>query len=280
MSARGRSARLVHRLTRAQADTLEAFRRSEEEEKAAGLADIERILTSEKPDGFARRAICLCLNDDMPQLVYRLWQEGRVTGEALECAVAGAWTHSNYPLRVLGEHKWLQMFRATGFFSKSYLQTSSENEAQGFELIGAQPTQPLSLWRGAPLSSKGRGMSWTTDRKCAHRFALEYSTSYCQDGAVFQTTVSGHAVLAVFASEYEPEYVINPNMLRGRVSLDEVIPGRTGDKTGLRAVTASAGCSDAARAPRGWVRAPNRARMECSRLKRAATAFVVVSARP
>jgi len=67
-------------------------------------------------------------------------------------------------------------------------------------------------------------MSWTAHRECALEFAQGITASHLLEIAVYRATISERAILAAFADDREQECVGNPNMLRGRVMLDEVIP--------------------------------------------------------
>lgn len=50
------------------------------------------------------------------------------------------------------------------------------------------------------------------------------------EAGVWKATVPPQAVLALFGDEREQEVVVNPNMLRGRVALDERIPEKVDDE--------------------------------------------------
>lgn len=171
-------------------------------------------------------AVGIGLADAVPPIVYRAWQSGRLTGEPLKEAIWAAWFHNKDPMRSLGQRKWLRLVKAAGFIAMGYDKWVSEgNEREfAFELLWDQPTELVTVWRGAALD-RGRGMSWTVHRECAAEFA-EAASRLGFEAGVFRAVVSPRAVLACFGDEREQEVVVNPNMLTHRIELDETIPAR------------------------------------------------------
>ena len=93
------------------------------------------------------------------------------------------------------------------------------------ELIEAPPDSPPTIWRGASLTSNARGFSWTQYRECAEEFAQGRADR--SPSGLYRAEVPGRAVLAVFGDDREQEFVVNPNMLRGRVQLVATIEPET-----------------------------------------------------
>jgi hypothetical protein len=173
--------------------------------------------------GAAMFALDCGLSELMPALLYDAWQQGRITADELPSAMQEVWVHNCRPVLPVGERAWVRMFKASGFFFGSVqVIRNDERIVPAFEHLEAQPTEPLTIWRGAGLAHAGRGMSWTAHRNCAVHFAERYA-AYRGDQGVWKATVPPVAVLALFGDEREQEVVIDPNMLRGRVSLDERI---------------------------------------------------------
>jgi hypothetical protein len=119
------------------------------------------------------------------------------------------------------------MFKAAGFLCQVVEESTTHQDgsvekittAYPTELIEAQPDSPPTIWRGASLTSNGRGFSWTQYRECAEEFAETWADLYRSPCGLYRADVPGRAVLAVFGDAREQEFVVNPNMLRGRVQL-------------------------------------------------------------
>lgn len=136
----------------------------------------------------------------------------------LELALWAVWVHNPSPLKGLGERRWLQLFKAAGF---AVITGGTVSE---YEHLTVKPTEPITVWRGAALTNGG-GMSWSIHRECARVFAVGVSREGIES-AVFEATIPGRAVLALFGDQREQECVVNPNMLRGRVPVDEIVPAQ------------------------------------------------------
>ena len=164
-------------------------------------------------------AVSMGLASHVPRMLYEAWKGGSIRD--LELALWAVWVHNRSPLQGLGERRWLQLFKAAGF---TVVTGETVGTVAEYEHLTEKPTEPVTVWRGAALTN-GRGMSWSTHRECARGFAVGVS----QDGiesAVFEATVPFRSVLALFGDQREQECVVNPNMLRGRVRVDEVIPAQ------------------------------------------------------
>jgi hypothetical protein len=73
----------------------------------------------------------------------------------------------------------------------------------------ACPTTDLTVYRGEPVASGQRGISWTTDFHVARTYAQGYST--IGNVRVFQATAPMASVLARFT--YQDEMVVEPELL-------------------------------------------------------------------
>jgi hypothetical protein len=200
--------------------------RREKEHEAEDLAVIEQHLREGNPL-ITYYAQAYCRSDAVPKILYRLWKDGVISTDQLESMILDVWQHNKSPVRGLGEpglgeRKWLEMFKAIGFRCGWYeCRIDGQSVEPEYELITEQPTEPLTLWRGASLQSKGRGMSWSVHRECAlSKFAQPYADIHGEAG-LFSAVVPPKAMLAVFGDWREEEVVCNPNMLCGRVRLVE-----------------------------------------------------------
>ena len=190
------------------------------QERAREQADREQIAAMiEDGDAYsaARFAVTVGLADEVPPLVFAQWEVGHLAGAALESAIYASWVVNKSPLRSIGERKWLRMFKAVGFFSVSAtVKVDGSEVSPAFVHVTERPTEQITVWRGAALSTDGRGMSWSVHREVAETFA-EAEAGFGIDAGVWRATVPGSAVLAMFGDERETEVVVNPNMLRGRI---------------------------------------------------------------
>jgi hypothetical protein len=107
------------------------------------------------------------------KFLHESWRLGYVTDEALRHVILEAWKCS-WPMFAVREQDWLEMFSATGFVSQGT----------------PQPTEPLTVYRGAELSTNGYGMSWSLIREIAedHAEMGMLSKSAFATG-VFETTI-------------------------------------------------------------------------------------------
>lgn len=153
---------------------------------------------------------------EAPGVLYEAWASG-VSIDELRDLVVEAWVTPESPVRVLGERTWLGLFREVGYVWRSY------SDAPFPVDVSVPPAAPVVVWRGATVASKGRGMSWTLDQPRARWFAERLALYGFDDAAVYEATLPPRAVLAMFNDRAEQEVVVNPNMLRGRIHVVEVV---------------------------------------------------------
>lgn len=209
--------------------------REEAAEERRVLEGIERRLASD-PWGATRESVHQGVAEAVPGMVYRLWQTGEFSTEELEDVVAWSWVHNRSPLRGLGERRWLQLFKATGFLIGFVdVVKGGEPVEATYRHLTELPTEPITVWRGAALSTHGRGMSWSVHRDCA-RDSFAQARANLSDGpsGLFRATIPPQAILALFGDEREQEVVVNPNRLRGHIALEEeVLPEQTRHPLGV-----------------------------------------------
>jgi uncharacterized protein len=142
-----------------------------------------------------------CRNE-APRFLYSSWRQGLMTDETLRDVIRGVWTQAEFPRYYLQERDWLAMFHETGFVS----------------LDAAQPTEPLTVYRGAILSTNGLGMAWSLSLEIARQHAENLRLSGFAAGA-FEATIPPDAVLAIIdeigEAGGEDEVVVNPICLCG-----------------------------------------------------------------
>jgi hypothetical protein len=155
-----------------------------------GVTDVERL----------RDVLLMYHGNEGARFLYQAWRRGYVTDEVLRHVILEAWKHS-WPMFALRQRDWLAMFSATGFVS----------------LGTPQPTEPLTLYRGAELSTNGHGMSWSLLRGIAEDHAeMQMMSKSAFATGVFEVTVAADAVLAMIVEDAgEDEVIIDPNRLRG-----------------------------------------------------------------
>lgn len=103
---------------------------------------------------------------------------------------------AHFPERILAPYEWIGMFERAEF-SIDGKPTSA-------------PTEPLTLFRGATEAGR-EGMSWTSDRAVAERFATGVPMRAL--GQVLAATVPPHALLVNLNSREEAEWVAHPDYL-------------------------------------------------------------------
>jgi uncharacterized protein len=145
--------------------------------------------------------------NEAPKILYSSWRQGLITNEILRDVIRGVWTSSEFPLYYLDDRDWVAMFQATGFVSGGT----------------RQPTEPLTAYRGAILSTNGLGMAWTLALEVARQYAENLGLSGFAAG-VFEATVPPDAVLAIvgemgrvdgIGEGGEAEIIVNPDCLCG-----------------------------------------------------------------
>ncbi len=204
--------------------------RQEREQEERLLAEIEEGLRD--PDiawQAVRVALDAGLSDRVPRLLHRLWRQGAVTDSDLATVLPEVWIHNRRPLPCLGERTWVSMFKAAGFMCRleqTRLFGEPDYQVGAFDvsLHDRAPEGPLTVYRGASLASRGRGLSWTMHADCARSFAEDVGALYQVPVGIYRAALPGRAVLAIFGDVREQEVVINPNMLRGRIVLSEEMP--------------------------------------------------------
>jgi hypothetical protein len=153
-------------------------------------ADVERL----------RDVLLLYHGNEGAKFLHQAWRLGHVSDEALRHVILEAWKHS-WPMFALRQRDWLAMFSATGFVSQGT----------------PQPTEPLTIYRGAELSTNGYGMSWSLLRGIAEDHAeMQMMSKSVFATGVFEVTVDADAVLAMIVEDAgEDEAIVNPKCLRG-----------------------------------------------------------------
>ena len=102
--------------------------------------------------------------------------------------------------------------RITTARAKRVLRLGTES-LQSATADGQRPAAPVTLYRGAPGRSNGRGMSWTLDVDRARWFAQRWDLTG-RSGSVYKATVKPHAILAMMlGGRDEAEVVVNPRRL-------------------------------------------------------------------
>lgn len=118
-------------------------------------------------------------------------------GDDVATALVGqAWSIAEYPEDALGCDLWLELFDLAGF--------TVDGKA------APRPTQPLTLYRGAPEDRRAR-MAWTDSVDEAQRFATGLRTR--ETGELWTATVEPWRLLTVDNGRTEHEHVINPDGL-------------------------------------------------------------------
>jgi hypothetical protein len=141
-----------------------------------------------------------------PRILHDAWTAGRVSDDDLRALIPDTWLYADWPERVIGAGKWVQMFRAAGFLSIPYGLPRPENA--------------ITAFRGA-TEERRAGMSWTTDINRASQFRQRQSWHGLT--AIYRTVVTPDAVLGLLERKGEgpPEVVVDPRML---IAVEQVGP--------------------------------------------------------
>ena len=140
----------------------------------------------------------LCASDDADHIEILLSDTGASQDPvAFRESDLDAWSHPEWPERILGRIGWVELFRAAGFVARP---------------PRPAPTEPLTIFRGSSWGRR-RGTAWTTDPACARRFAARWTTAGATPGLVFTTVIAGDAVLAIIEDRGEAEVVVDPERL-------------------------------------------------------------------
>jgi hypothetical protein len=169
--------------------------------------------------------------DEVPVILRRIWDSGKITVEQRRCALRWVWINNKTPVKFesgpgLGSAEWVQLFQTTGYLS--YIEPAALADGNRADLpyplppgLRTQPTRELVIWRGAS-TARQRGMSWTHYRQCAEDFARVAAED--DDAALFRAIIPGRAVLAAFADGREQEIVVNPCLLPHALEVVERVP--------------------------------------------------------
>jgi hypothetical protein len=133
-----------------------------------------------------------------PRVLYDAWAVGQVSDQDLRALIPDTWLYLDWPERIIGAGKWVQMFRAAGFLSVPH----------GL----SRPTSALTVFRGASVERRA-GMSWTLDVNRADQFRQRHS--WHAPSAIYRAVVCPAAVFALLEQRGEspPEVVVDPQML-------------------------------------------------------------------
>lgn len=135
-------------------------------------------------------------SEDAPRFAEELIGAMRMPSEVRTTILANAWSRPHFPENILASYEWIQLFDEVGFAVDGK--------------PAPAPTEPLTLFRGATEAGK-EGMSWTTDRAVAERFASGMVMR--EPGQVWTATVPPHALLANINGREEAEWVVQPDNL-------------------------------------------------------------------
>src|SRR5487761_1177695 len=122
-----------------------------------------------------------------------------ISEDALTSVIGEVWSMAEYPERCLTRRDWLEFFGRAGF-------TVNGKPAP-------RPATPAQLWRGS-THARRRGMSWSTDRSTAEKFAIEGFAGR-PGGALYETLAPSSAVLCINSDgREEAEYVLDTRGLK------------------------------------------------------------------
>lgn len=149
-----------------------------------------------------------------PRILHDAWAAGQVAGGDLRTLIPDTWLYVDWPERVIGAGKWVQMFRAAGFLSIPY----------GL----SRPESAITVLRGA-TEERRAGMSWTIDVGRANQFRQRHS--WHGPTAIYRTEVTPNAVLGLLERKGEapPEVVVDPQMLAAVGRVGALYPQRFRD---------------------------------------------------
>lgn len=129
---------------------------------------------------------------DRPALLYDLVYDTdvEVPNTVLGFAAADAWSGAEYPAQCVDPWHWEEWFEQAGY-------TVDGRSAP-------QPDRPVTLYRG---STDPGGMSWTSDRSVAERFATGRLRGRAA-GQVFEKVFDPRELLAHLTEREESEYIV------------------------------------------------------------------------
>jgi hypothetical protein len=180
-----------------------ALQYAEDEETRALLRDLDEALSEQINEalrtGDARKAVTLGGSTWGAEVLYQAWTLGLIDVAQLGPALAHAWVMSHAPRFLVNQATWARLFRAAGYVTD--------------EADLPLPTEPITVFRGASIHDRGRGMAWTEDVGVAITFAQTGARRSGTIGRVFRSIVPPRHVLARFGSRKEAEVVVSPSWL-------------------------------------------------------------------
>jgi len=166
---------------------------------------VEAVSEVAARDGFDR-VLSLAGRDAGPWLLDVWWANLADTERRVH--LPAVWCGAEYPVQALPKKRWLEMFATVG-----YCYDVDPESTDLPEWWQEGPSQPVELFRGAPVSSAGFGMSWTLDHEVAQFFADRWHDRGLK-AEVYRTDVVPEAVLAFVHGRPEFEVVVDPSLLR------------------------------------------------------------------
>jgi len=122
-----------------------------------------------------------------PRILYDAWS-AQLISDLDRCGlIPGTWLCVEWPERIIGAAKWIQMFRSAGFLTIPY----------GLP----RPASPLTVYRGAS-AERMAGMSWTGKIDCADQFRQRQA--WYASTAIYRTVVAPGAVRTARTEGGEP----------------------------------------------------------------------------
>ena len=146
---------------------------------------------TDRGDEFAERAVAerrwrdaLMLQDrnNGPRLLHEWHDAGYLTVDDLRELIPLAWVGAEYPVSSIGERAWLRMFKTTGYVLEAFADSPWPWD------VRRQPVEPVTVFRGAPLWTEGRGMSWSLTEKTASWFSERWAAWGVPSG-IYRATV-------------------------------------------------------------------------------------------
>lgn len=129
-----------------------------------------------------------------------------------------AWVRPEWPTQDIGEQAWIEMFRGAGFV---FCVSSDAQFDDGGRSLH-RPTEPLTVYRGAPLETAGLGMSWSLDEARARWFAKRW-LFFGRPSGLYRGVVPPEGVFAMFNDRTEQEVVLDPLLVES-LMLIEITP--------------------------------------------------------
>lgn len=125
-----------------------------------------------------------------PDLLYSLWRHQRLDVELLRRLLLDVWIYTDFPTAGCPARAWRAMFKRTGYLPSDGV---------------PKPTRRRVLYRGCTPKGR-RGMSWTSKRFVAERFAdywVEHGYGEAKPGHVYKAVVEPNCVLAIIRGRLE-----------------------------------------------------------------------------